>query len=138
VMTQDNRIKKFIRMLASATDAEVLMAARGLTVALQADGKDFNDLADLTDRWPAAQPARPRATFDFIELQKIVERFADGKAKVTRKQLWRAVVADKPELDAYDAVQARREVSGYVIRHLSSLGFKRTSEMTWTRGGSTR
>ena len=89
-----DRIGKFIRMLGSPADAEVLKAARDLVSELKADGFDLHTLAAAWEtererqRGPRPTPLLP---VDWVEAEAGITRYADGKTTLKMSAVLRAV-----------------------------------------------
>jgi hypothetical protein len=132
--TDRDRIGKFIGMLGSSADAEVLKAARDLVSELKADGFDLHSLAAAweieRERQRGPRPT-PRSPVDWVEVEAAITRYADGKTTVQTEAVMRAVLtavpaikADRPERERVEVIN---EVILYVSSTLSRLGFTRGS-----------
>ena len=132
--TDRDRIGKFIGMLGSSADAEVLKAARDLVSELKADGFDLHTLAAAweieRERQKGPRPT-PLSPVDWVEVEAAITRYADGKTTVKTEAVLRAVLtavpaikADRPERERVEVIN---EVILYVSSTLSRLGFTRGS-----------
>jgi hypothetical protein len=131
-----DRIGKFIRMLGSSADAEVLKAARDLASELKADGFDLHTLAAAweTERERHRGP-RPTSLspVDWVEVETTITRYADGKTTMKMSAVLRAVHTAVPAIEAVRPESERVEVNNgvilYVISTLRRLGF--TPSPSW-------
>ena len=131
-----DRIGKFIRMLGSSADAEVLKAARDLASELKADGFDLHTLAAAWEtererqRGPRPTPLSP---VDWVEVETAITRYADGKTTMKMSAVLRAVHTAVPAIEADRPESERVEVNNgvilYVISTLRGLGFTPKSLM---------
>ena len=128
-----DRIGKFIRMLGSPADAEVLKAARDLVSELKADGFDLHTLAAAWEtererqRGPRPTPLSP---VDWVEAEAGITRYADGKTTVKMSAVLRAVRTAVPAIKADRPESERVEVNNavvlFVISRMRRLGFTPT------------
>jgi hypothetical protein len=128
----DSKLMKLIRRLDSPdNDNEAAGALRMLAGELQARGRGFQELADLTAQWDqedaAARPPKPKPV-DWSEVESVIKTYTEGKTKVTVNAVSKPVYAhvrreQEPEL--------REHGVGFIDRCLR--GFVRRGESTYER-----
>ena len=141
---QATKLHKLIRRLDSPdNDNEAAMALRALASELQARGRGFKELADLTTQWDQADAAvRPPKLkpIDWSEVESAIKNYTEGKTKVTINKVGNAVNAHVPALHEH-----RRREGGafcvhehdYMVGCLRRLGFVQRGEMTYERAAPT-
>jgi hypothetical protein len=132
-----NRLRKFIRMLSSSTDQDVLNSAHALDRGLRAIGKDLHALADLTKQWDAEitkqHPPKPKP-IHWPDVEAVITKFVDGKTKIRTNDVLRVVHAEVP-----GTLVMLEIVPAYVDRCLRRLGFTAgSSGLTYTRAAAAK
>jgi hypothetical protein len=137
----DTKLKKLIRRLQSPNnDHEAVAALRALTSELQARGRGFQELSDLTTEWDredaVLRPPPPPAV-DWSAVESVIKTYTEGKKRVTINKVGKALNAHVPVLE-----QHRRGRGGfefclheelYIHCCLQRLGFRKCGEMTYER-----
>jgi DNA repair exonuclease SbcCD ATPase subunit len=134
---EDTKLKKLIRRLDSPSDNEAAGALRALARELQARGRGFQELGDLTAQWDqedaVVRPPKPKPV-DWTEVENTVKTYTEGKTKVTINTVLKAVYAHMPkEQQAEFRGQSARV--NFIDGYLGRLGFRRRGEMTYERTG---
>jgi hypothetical protein len=139
---EDTKLKKLIRRLDSPdNDTEAVGALRALASELQARGRGFQELADLTTQWDQADAAvRPPKLkpIDWTEVESAIKTYTEGKTKVTLNKVGKAAHAHVPALDEHRGKLPRRASYDYMVACLQRLGFVRRGEMTYERVAPTK
>jgi hypothetical protein len=131
---EDTELMKVIRRLDSANnDNEAVGAIRKLASELQARGRGFQQLADLTVQWDQedaiVRTPKPKPV-DWPKVESIVKTYTEGKTKVTYNAVSKAVYAHMPK---EQEEKLREHSAGFIIGCLRRLSFVRRSESTYER-----
>jgi hypothetical protein len=131
-MKEDTRLMKLIRRLDSPeNEHEAASALRMLASELQARGRSFQKLADLTAQWDQEDAtAQPKAKpFEWSKIESAVTLYTQDKNKITMNKLLRAIKEMVKETPPDMMVEYR-----YITARLRNLGFHPSqSLLTWTR-----
>jgi hypothetical protein len=136
--TGDTRLMKLIRRLdAPENEHEAAGAARMLANELQARGRSFQGLANLTAQWDredaATRKPKPRPV-DWPEVERAIEACVDGKTKVSMNAVFKAIGARVPAFGEYREAGFGRTKHSFVDRCLQRLGFIASrSRLTYER-----
>jgi hypothetical protein len=131
---EDTELMRLIRRLDSPNDDnEAVGAVRKLASELQARGRGFQQLADLTVQWDQedaiVRMPKPKPV-DWSKVESIVKTYAEGRTKVTYNAVSKAVYAHMPE---EQEEKLREHSASFIIGCLRRLGFVARSENTWER-----
>jgi hypothetical protein len=134
---EDTKLMKLIRRLDSPeNDHEAVSALHLLASELQARGRGFQELADLTAQWDqedaAVRPPKPKPV-DWPEVERAVATYAEGKTKVTMNKVIAAVYEQVPALKG-QAGDGGVSTARFFAGCLGRLGFTASrSGMTYER-----
>jgi hypothetical protein len=131
---------KLIRRLDSP-DNEATSALRMLAGELQARGRGFQELADLTAQWDqedaVIRPPKPKP-IDWPEVESFIKTCTEGKTKVTYNAVSKKVYARFPLKQQGEEVHGVGGVNTYhfIVGCLRRLGFRRRGEWTYERAAA--
>jgi hypothetical protein len=134
---EDTKLKKLIRLLDSPQKEEAAGALRKLAGELQARGRGFQELADLTAQWDqedaAVRPPKLKP-IDWPEVERAIKTYAEGKTKVTMNKVISAVQAQVPAFEGYRKDVPSQTKVGFIHKCLRGLGFTASrSGLTYER-----